>query len=66
MHSFDCADEEEDGERSDRGGSPTPSADTQTGHPRGTRSMVRKRCSSSQTTSDTSWVFLESSTSAFD
>ena len=52
MNNFDCADEEEAGGRSDRDLSPTPSADTQTGHPKGTRSAARKRRSSSQTTSD--------------
>ena len=52
MYSFDCADEEEAGERSDRELSPTPSTDTQTRHPRGTRSMARKHRSSSQTASD--------------
>ena len=52
MCSFGCADEEEAGERSDRGGSPTPSTDTQTGHQRDTRTAARKRRGSSQTTSD--------------
>ena len=52
MDNFDYADEEETGGRSDRDLSPTPSADTQTGHPRGTQSAVRKRHSSSQTTND--------------
>src|SRR6185312_12062911 len=52
MYSLVCADEEEAGERSDRDLSPTPSTNTQTGHPRGTRSVARKRRSSSQTTSD--------------
>ena len=52
MCSFGCSDEEEAGERSDRGGSPTPSTDTQTGHQRDTRTAARKRRGSSQTTSD--------------
>ena len=52
MNKFDCADEEEAGGRSDRDLSPTPSADTQTGHPRGTRSAVRKHRGCSQTTAD--------------
>ena len=52
MNKFDCADEEEAGGRSDRDLSPTPSADTQTGYPRGTRSAVRKHRISSQNTSD--------------
>ena len=46
------ANEEAAGERSDSELSPTPSIDTQTGHPRGTRSVARKRRGSSQTTSD--------------
>jgi len=54
MYRLECADEEASGERSDRELSPTPSTDTQTGHPRGTRSLARKRRSSSQTTSDSS------------
>ena len=52
MNNFDCADEEEAGGRSDRDLSPTPSTDTQTGHPRGTRSVAKKCRGSSQTTSD--------------
>ena len=36
MYNFDCADEEKAGERSDWELSPTPSTDTQTGHPKGT------------------------------
>ena len=52
MSSLGYADEEAAGERSDRELSPTPSTDTQTGHPRGTRSVARKRRSSSQTASD--------------
>ena len=32
--------------------SASPSEDTQSGHPKGTRSVVRKRRSSSQTTND--------------
>ena len=54
MYSLGCADEEEAGERSDRDLSPTPSANTQTGHPRGIRSAVRKCRSSSHTISDRS------------
>ena len=52
MYNLGCADEEVAGERSDRELGPTPSADTQTGHPKGTRSVARKRPSSSQTASD--------------
>ena len=52
MNNFDCADEEEAGGRSDRDLSPTPSTDTQSGHPKSTRSMARKRRGSSQSTSD--------------
>ena len=52
MNNFDCADEEEAGERSDRDLSPTPSTNTQAGHPKGTRSVARKRRGSSQTASD--------------
>ena len=52
MSNLGCADEEAGEDRSDREHSPTPSADTQTGHPRGARSAVRKRRSSSQTTSN--------------
>ena len=52
MYSLGCADEEEARERNDRDLSPTLSIDTQTGHPRSTRSMARKRHSSSQTASD--------------
>jgi len=52
MSNLGCADEEAGEERSDRDHSPTPSAYTQAGHPRGARSVVRKRYSSSQTTSD--------------
>ena len=52
MSSLGCVDEAVAGERSDRELSPTPSTDTQTGHPRGTRSVARKRRSSSQTASD--------------
>ena len=51
MSNLGCADEEAGEDRSDRGHSPTPSADTQTEHPRGARSAVRKHRSSSQTTS---------------
>jgi hypothetical protein len=49
---FGYADEEAAGEYSDGEQSPSASTDTQAGHPKGTRSAVRKRCSSSQTTSD--------------
>ena len=52
MCRFGCADEEEAGERSDRDLSPTPSTNTQAGHPKGTRSVARKRRGSSQTASD--------------
>ena len=52
MPNFGYADEEEAGERSDRELSPTPSTDTQTGYPKGTRTAARKRRGSSQTTSD--------------
>ena len=51
MSNLGCADEEVAGGRSDREPSPTPSADTQTEHPNGARSVVRKRYSS-QTSSD--------------
>ena len=52
MSNLGCADEEAAGERSDREHSPTPSVDTQAGHSKGARSVVRKRYGSSQTTSD--------------
>ena len=52
MSNVGCADEEAGEDRSDREQSPTPSVDTQTGHPRGARSAVRKCPSSSQPTSD--------------
>ena len=52
MSSLGYADEESPGERSYRELSPTPSTDTQTGHPRGTRSVAKKCRGSSQTTSD--------------
>ena len=52
MSNLGCADEEAGEDRSDREHSPTPSTDAQTGHPRGARSAVRKRRSSSQTTID--------------
>ena len=52
MYNFDYADEEEAEGRCDRDLSPTPSTDTQTGHPRSTRSVAKKRRSSSQTASD--------------
>ena len=42
MSSLGFADEAAAGERSDRELSPSPSTDTQTGHPMGTRSTVRK------------------------
>jgi len=45
-------DEEASGERSDGERSPTPSADTEAGHPKGVQSMARKRSSSSQATRD--------------
>ena len=48
MSRLGCADEEAAGERSDRELSP----DTQTKHPKGTRSVARKRRGSSQSTSD--------------
>ena len=38
MSSLGCADEEAAGDWSDRELSPTPSTDTQTGHPKDTRS----------------------------
>ena len=49
---LDCADEEAAGERSDGEQSPTPSANTEAGHPKGVRSVARKRSSSSQATRD--------------
>ena len=52
MSSLGCADEAAAVERSDMELSPTPSTDTETGHPRGTRSVAIKRRSSSQTASD--------------
>ena len=52
MYNFDYAGEEEAEGRSDRDLSPTPSTDTQAGHPRGTRFAARKRRSSSQTASN--------------
>ena len=51
LYDLGCADEEAAEEKSDREHNPTPSADTQTGHLKGTRSVVRKRYSS-QTSSD--------------
>ena len=51
MSILGCADEEAARGRSDWEPSPTPSADTQTGHPKGARSVVRKHYSS-QTSSD--------------
>ena len=51
MNNFDCADEEEAGGRSDRDLSPTLSTDTQSGHPKSTRSVARKHHGSSQTSS---------------
>jgi hypothetical protein len=47
-----CADEEVAGEKSDGEHSLAPSADTQAGHPKGAWSVVRKRSSSSQATSN--------------
>ena len=52
MSDLGCADEEAAGEKSDREHSPGPSADTQAGHPKGARSVVRKHSSSSQDTSN--------------
>ena len=52
MSNLGCADEEAAGEKSGGEHSPTPSTDTQVGHPKGTRSTVRERSSSSQTTID--------------
>ena len=52
MSSIGCADEAAFGERSDGEHSPTPSADTQTERLKSTRSVARKRSSSSHTTSD--------------
>ena len=52
MSDLGCADEDAAGEKSDGEHSPAPSAKTQAGHPKGARSVVRKRSSSSQTTSD--------------
>ena len=52
MSRLDYADEEVSGERSDVEHSPTPSADAQTERLRSTRSVARKRSSSSHTTSD--------------
>ena len=46
------ADEEAAKDRSDRELSPTPSTDTQTENSKGSRSVARKRRSSSQTASD--------------
>ena len=46
MYNLGCTDEKAAGERRDRELGPTPSADTQTGHPKGTRSVARKRPSS--------------------
>ena len=52
MSNLGCADEEAGEDRSDMEHNPTPSTDTQTGNPRGARWAVRKRRSSSQTTSN--------------
>ena len=52
MFNLGCADKEAAEERNDGGQSPTPSADTQAGHPKGAWSVVRKRYGSSQTISD--------------
>ena len=46
------ADEETAGAKSDGEHSLAPSTESQAGHPKGARSVVRKRSSSSQTTSD--------------
>ena len=63
MYSLGCVDEEVAGGRSDRELSPTPSTDTQTGHPKGTRSVARKHRGSSQATSDRLAAgYLQSST----
>ena len=52
MFDLGCADGEAGDDRGDREHSSTPSADTQTGHSRGARSVARKCHSSSQTTSN--------------
>ena len=48
MSNLGCANEEAVEDRSDREHSSTPSAETQTGHPRGAWSAVRKRHSCSE------------------
>jgi hypothetical protein len=52
MSNLGCADEEAGEGRSDRERSSIPSADTEAGHPKGVRSVARKRSSSSQATRD--------------
>ena len=52
MYSLGCADEEAAGGGSDRELSPTPSIDTQSGHPKGIGSVARKHSGSSQTAID--------------
>ena len=52
MSDLGCADEEAAEEKSDGEHSSAPSAETQAGHPKGARSVVRKHSSSSQATSD--------------
>ena len=47
MSNLGCADEEAGEGRSDRERSSIPSADTEAGHPKGVRSVARKRSSSS-------------------
>ena len=47
-----CAEAGERAEDDGREHSASPSEDTQLGHPKGTRSVARKRRSSSQTTND--------------
>ena len=49
---FDCADEQGTKEGSDRELIPSGSTGTQAGGAKGTRTVVRKRRSSSQTTAD--------------
>ena len=63
MSILGSADEEAAGDRIDRELSPTPSIDTQIGHPKGTRSVARKHRGSSQATSDRLEAgYLQSST----
>ena len=52
MSNLGCADEEAGEGRSDRERSPTPSADTEAGHPKGVRSVARMCSSFSQATLD--------------